>query len=191
MCNGDMYTPQDQGALFSLLGCTYGGDCRTSFALPDLRGRSPIGYGTGPGLYGKAWGQKGGNQTHTLKVQELPSHTHSQIVSSAPGTLTNPHNAFLAAAGDAAFTGTVPGGIPVTGSTTIKGQTGALQDGKTSESRDISGSVSSKLYSTTVDTQMNDSSIGNTGGGIGFGIESPYLAMLYVIALSGMYPPRN
>jgi len=64
-------------------------------------------------------------------------------------------------------------------------------DGQTSESRDISGSVFPALYSETADTQMRDSSISDTGAGYPFGIESPYLPMLYVIALTGQYPPRN
>ena len=72
-------------ALFSLVGTTYGGDGRTTFALPDLRARVPVGYGpssSGAGNY--SWGQRGGSTTFTLSVNNLPSHTHTGTVMASP-----------------------------------------------------------------------------------------------------------
>lgn len=71
LCNGQLLPINQNQALFSLLGTTYGGDGRVNFALPDLRGRLPIGYGEGFVL-----GQRGGEYAHTLTISELPSHTH-------------------------------------------------------------------------------------------------------------------
>ena len=76
-CNGQLLAISSNQALFSLLGTTYGGDGRTTFALPDFRGRVPIGTGNGPGLPDVRLGQKGGTSTTTLNANNLPSHTHT------------------------------------------------------------------------------------------------------------------
>jgi microcystin-dependent protein len=93
LCNGQFLPINQNQALFSLLGTTYGGDGRVSFALPDLRARVPIHEGSGHTL-----GERGGEEAHTLSIQEMPGHTHIVQASSAPGTAVNPINAFLAAA---------------------------------------------------------------------------------------------
>ena len=86
-------------ALFSLLGTTYGGDGRTTFALPDLRGRFVIGPGHGPGLSSYNPGQKGGRQSVTLTTQQMPAHNHAAIVTivgtNEPGDATAPEGAIL------------------------------------------------------------------------------------------------
>jgi microcystin-dependent protein len=71
LCNGQLLPINQNQALFSLLGTTYGGDGRVNFALPNLQGQVPLHMGTGYGL-----GQKGGEQNHTLTFNELPTHTH-------------------------------------------------------------------------------------------------------------------
>ncbi|GAB1309574.1 tail fiber protein [Urechidicola sp. KH5] len=76
LCNGQLLPISQYSALFSILGTTYGGDGRTTFALPDLRGRAPIHSGTGPGLMTKTLGQKGGQENVMLTIANLPSHTH-------------------------------------------------------------------------------------------------------------------
>jgi microcystin-dependent protein len=81
MCNGQLMPINQNQALFSLLGTTYGGDGRINFALPDLRGQVPIHVGSGHTL-----GEKGGEQAHTLSIAELPTHTH---VLSASATAAN------------------------------------------------------------------------------------------------------
>ena len=70
-CNGQLMPINQNQALFSLLGTTYGGDGRVNFALPDLRGRTPIHFGSGHTL-----GEKGGEQAHTISIAEMPTHTH-------------------------------------------------------------------------------------------------------------------
>jgi microcystin-dependent protein len=77
LCEGQLQPISQNTALFSLLGTTFGGDGRTSFGLPDLRGRLPMGQGNGPGLSSRRWGQKGGVETVTLNTTQMPSHTHT------------------------------------------------------------------------------------------------------------------
>jgi microcystin-dependent protein len=76
-CDGQLLDIASNSALFSILGTTYGGDGRTTFALPDLRGRVAIHPGTGPGLRSYNLGQEGGNETHTLTVGQMPRHKHT------------------------------------------------------------------------------------------------------------------
>jgi len=76
MCDGQILSISQYTALFSLLGTTYGGDGTTTFALPDLRGRVPIGMGQGPGLSSYVEGETGGEETVTLTLSQIPAHTH-------------------------------------------------------------------------------------------------------------------
>ena len=73
-CDGQLLAVSSNDALFSLLGTIYGGDGRTTFGLPDLRGRIPIHTGTGPGLSQRRLGSKSGTEKETLTVNELPAH---------------------------------------------------------------------------------------------------------------------
>ncbi|MCA9638552.1 MAG: phage tail protein [Myxococcales bacterium] len=77
LCDGQLLPISQNQALFSILGTTYGGDGRTTFALPDLRGRAPIHAGHGPGLSDYRLGQKGGAESVTLTVNQMPSHNHT------------------------------------------------------------------------------------------------------------------
>ncbi len=86
-CQGQLLPISQNQALFSLLGTIYGGDGRTTFALPDLQGRIPMGAGNGPGLSGRQIGQKGGEENVVLNASQMPSHSHATAVnvSNAPG----------------------------------------------------------------------------------------------------------
>ncbi|MFD0860866.1 phage tail protein [Sungkyunkwania multivorans] len=77
LCDGQLLPISQYSALFSILGTTYGGDGRTTFALPDLRGRTPIHAGTGPGLSNRKLGSRGGSEYNILNTNQLPSHTHN------------------------------------------------------------------------------------------------------------------
>lgn len=92
-CNGQLLPINQNQALFSLLGTTYGGDGRVNFALPDLRGRAPIHVGSGHTL-----GERGGEQAHTLTIAEMPTHIHAFQARNSNATTPVPTNATLASA---------------------------------------------------------------------------------------------
>jgi microcystin-dependent protein len=90
LCTGQLLPINQNQALFSLLGTTFGGDGRVNFALPDLRGRTPIHVGSGHTL-----GERGGEQAHTLSIAELPTHTHVYSATSVVATTSNPGNTVM------------------------------------------------------------------------------------------------
>jgi microcystin-dependent protein len=94
MCNGQFLPINQNQALFSLLGTMYGGNGQTTFALPDLRGQTPVHFGGSfPSL-----GQKGGQQAHTISISEMPQHLHfAQGTSNSSGNVATAGNALLAA----------------------------------------------------------------------------------------------
>ncbi|WP_210492451.1 tail fiber protein [Patulibacter sp. SYSU D01012] len=85
LCNGQLLPINQNQALFALLGTTYGGNGQTNFALPDLRGRTPVSQATDFVL-----GQRGGEEAHTVTVAEMPQHTHPATATSARGTQAAP-----------------------------------------------------------------------------------------------------
>ncbi|MEO8598020.1 MAG: tail fiber protein [Candidatus Solibacter sp.] len=89
-CAGQLLPIAQNTALFSILGTTYGGNGQTTFALPDLRGRTPAGAGQGPGLPNVDLGQVGGSNTVTLTVQNLPAHNHLIMCDNTGQTSTQP-----------------------------------------------------------------------------------------------------
>ena len=95
-CAGQLVAISSNEALFSILGTTYGGDGRTTFGLPDLRGRVPVHAGTGPGLPGRTLGQRFGQERVGLTANELPSHSHDLPVQSGSATTDNPSGAVIA-----------------------------------------------------------------------------------------------
>jgi len=97
LCNGQLLPINQNQGLFSLLGTTFGGDGRVNFALPDLRGRTPIHVGSGHTL-----GERGGEQAHTLSIAELPEHTHVLNASTATSTTNTPANTLVTAQSTAA-----------------------------------------------------------------------------------------
>lgn len=85
-CHGQLLPIPENTALFSLLGTTYGGDGRSTFALPNLQGRAPMGPGRGPGLTDRRLGEQVGAPTETLSEQQLPAHNHPMQGSSTVAT---------------------------------------------------------------------------------------------------------
>ncbi|RYY32428.1 MAG: phage tail protein [Sphingobacteriaceae bacterium] len=99
LCQGQILSIAQNTALFSLLGTTYGGNGQTTFALPDLRGRVPIGWGQGPGLPTYDLGQVGGTETVTLTANQMPAHSHPLSGSSLAGNASLPTGAVPANSG--------------------------------------------------------------------------------------------
>jgi microcystin-dependent protein len=177
-CKGDLVAISQNQALFSLLGTQFGGDGRTTFGLPDLRGRSPVNHGTGPGLSHVNIGQKGGVETVTLTQAELPAHFHSVnltgvtaattadlTVSTDNATSTEPDGNYLGATSGA----TRP--YATTLSTPAGSQTDVV-------------SIPSQAVQVTGNT-------GNTGANQSTYTRSPYQGVNYQICMFGLFPPRN
>ncbi|SNR39217.1 Microcystin-dependent protein [Maribacter sedimenticola] len=100
LCNGQLLSIASNSALFSLLGTTYGGDGRTTFGLPDLRGRLAVHVGQGPGLQNRAWGQRFGVENNSLTEANLPSHTHTvNLPAKEEANAEVPTGNFIAGAG--------------------------------------------------------------------------------------------
>lgn len=115
LCNGQLLPINQNQALFSLLGTTYGGDGRTTFALPNFTGRAPMHASASFPL-----GERSGEAAHTLLVSELPAHTHAPAGSSNPPNAASPSGAFWPTASGGAFSPTAtttlaPGAIAAAG----------------------------------------------------------------------------
>ncbi len=113
LCEGQLLPINQWQALFSLLGTTFGGDGRTSFGLPDLRGRAPISPGSGPGLSTYRWGQRGGVETVTLNTNQIPSHNHFVQLGQTGNT----------PAGNGAYLGNITGADTIYNASPQAGQT--------------------------------------------------------------------
>ncbi len=167
-CSGGLIAISQNEALFSLLGTTYGGDGRSSFGLPDLRGRVAVSQGTGPGLQGWDSGEKGGSEFTTLTEQNMPQHKH--IIANAAGTVS-------------LFVSEDEGNSddPVTG---VLANSGSSQY--------ITGPVSGSMYNGgNSGTCSINGETGNAGGQQSFSNVQPTLALNYIICMAGLYPVRS
>lgn len=126
LCSGQLLPIASNTALFSLLGTAFGGDGRTTFALPDLRGRSALHVGQGAGLSNVSWGQRGGTEDVTLTTSQIPSHYHSSTnlrvgASSGDANTDDPDGSILAVTAEDTFRGAnaniIMGPTSVTGNT--------------------------------------------------------------------------
>lgn len=95
-CDGQILPISQNNALFSLLGTMYGGDGKSTFALPNLQGSAPLQAGQGPGLSDRWVGETGGTTSVTLILSELPAHTHLMLASNEPADENDPHNGVYA-----------------------------------------------------------------------------------------------
>ncbi|WP_230772529.1 phage tail protein [Sphingomonas sp. Leaf4] len=97
-CNGALLSISEYEVLYTLIGTTYGGDGATTFGLPNLAGRVPVGQGAGPALTPRTIGQSAGEEQHTLTSLELATHTHGVVATTAAGSLTGPTGDAITAA---------------------------------------------------------------------------------------------
>ncbi|MGE5170199.1 MAG: phage tail protein [Rudaea sp.] len=107
-CDGQTLSIAQNTALFALLGTSYGGNGTTTFALPDLRGRTPIGMGQGPGLSQRIIGESAGSATVTLSVAEMSAHAHTPVTSPAPADRSNARGNYLAVPPDPVYANAAP-----------------------------------------------------------------------------------
>jgi microcystin-dependent protein len=171
LCAGQLLSISQNTALFSLLGTFYGGNGQTTFGLPDLQGRIPVGAGQGTGLSPYTLGQVGGAESITLTTGNLASHTHTATPSG--------------------LSAKVP-------AVTSVGTTNQPSPSVTLAAPVDAGRNSINIYSTAAPNQTIASgsvagsvSIAPTGGGQPHENRQPYLSVNYIIALVGIYPSRN
>jgi microcystin-dependent protein len=199
-CSGQLLAISSNTALFSLLGTTFGGDGRTTFGLPDFRGRTAIGVGTGPGLTPASWGQRLGTEYTYIQVSNMPAHSHAigqqttvpagTVVSAGlSGTASGP----ISASGDAG-TATGPGNkylanTAASGTEMIYTPTqGSVKTMKSTATVDLSTGSASVVFPAISPTLGNTQ---NTGGSQPIYNWQPSLAVYHIIAMIGIYPSRN
>jgi microcystin-dependent protein len=175
LAQGQVLSISTNTALFSLLGTTYGGDGRTTFALPDTRGRSVIGQGTGPGLSTVRLGQRGGAETVTLSEANLPAHSHTATTTLNLSGMEAALNVYQK-----------PSGPPVSGIEQY------MDANKTIFTDAFPNVVLSPM---SIDIMEGSSSatttVDNTGSGQSINVRSPYIVMNWLIQLTGIFPSRN
>lgn len=188
-CDGQLLAISSNEALFSLLGTTYGGDGRTTFGLPDLRGRVPMHKGRGPGLRNYDLGQRDGRVNISLNLSQLPTHKHTATLTSSSTTPIT-----------ATATLNVKDGL---GDSNDAGNnylaTGQAKNGKNTYpvSNGYSTTSTSTMNSEAVEVKIAGGSVAgsvsveNTGGSQPVSIMQPSLALNYIIALEGTFPPRD
>jgi microcystin-dependent protein len=167
LCQGQTLSIQQNTALFSILGTTFGGNGQTTFNLPDLQGRVPFGQGNGPSLTPRVLGETVGTETTQLTLQHLPQHTHTAAVTvnvaigvdSAIGTKTTPVNNIHAAVA-------------------------ATQLEKPYSSNASNASMGGV-------TASGSATIGIAGSGLPVPIVQPALVVNFIICISGIFPSRN
>ncbi|MGY5352330.1 phage tail protein [Wenyingzhuangia sp. IMCC45533] len=175
-CSGQLLAISQYSALFSILGTTYGGDGRTTFALPDLRGRVPMNHGTGPGLSTRKLGQRGGVERVTLTVNQMPSHSHSTIDNST----TDQH---VLLSRDAAVNVTPePGDVPAKAA--VKPALGTGDDVMSF------GPPTNLVQGQTLSGNAGLTILNNGGSQYHTNVQ-PFLAVSYIIAMQGVYPSRS
>ena len=175
ICNGALLSIAQNTALFSLLGTQYGGDGQTTFALPDLRGRSMIGNGQGPGLAPYVNGEMAGSENTTLTIQSLPQHTHSATFTST---------ASLNASTTKATTQIPQAGGPLGRGVDGDNNPNALPFIYCPANAATSVALGGLNVAGTVTVQP-------TGGNQPFSILSPFNTVTMVIALQGIFPSRS
>jgi microcystin-dependent protein len=152
-CNGQLLPISQNTALFSLLGTVYGGDGKSTFALPNLAGSTPLGQGQGAGLGLYDLGQSGGSPSVTLLTSEMPLHTH-----------------------------------------VLRGNFNAGDVNDPSPARSLAKSGTGFLYQSNTTTNLTTMAIEGlppAGGSLPHNNMQPYLTVLFIIAMQGVFPPRG
>ncbi|MEM8908405.1 MAG: tail fiber protein [Bacteroidota bacterium] len=166
LCDGQLLAISQNTALFSILGTTYGGDGRTTFALPDLRGRLALHTGTGPGLTPRPLGQRYGTEYNVLNVTQLANHNHTAVVG---GNVKIPVSANAAdqTTAEENYMAETTGGTEIYHENPTSGQ--------------IYGSTINQV-TVALQNSGNNQSVNNM---------MPYEVINYIIALVGIFPSRS
>ncbi|UOQ72761.1 phage tail protein [Hymenobacter cellulosilyticus] len=161
-CDGSLLSIAQNSALYSILGTTYGGNGTTTFALPDLRGRTPVHANNGqpgPGQQPVQLGEVAGTRNVTLLATQMPAHTHTLAVNTGNGTTSSP--------------------------------AGAVPAVSNFEDPGTGNQVVVNSYAPTPNGVANPQTISAAGGSQPFSVMQPYLGLNYIICLYGIYPSRS
>ncbi|MFW3898426.1 phage tail protein [Pseudomonas putida] len=190
LCQGQLVPLNQNTALFALLGTQFGGDGVSTFGLPDLRSRTPVGQGQGTGLSNYQMGQKGGSESVTQLTSNLPTHTHLLSLVTNNSTLTATSTAQVVNA-DATSVAPIAGGclgIPNDGAGTTYQlyHSGKDNNGNPLPRVDLAPQPVTFTGGVTV-----TGTAALTGGNIPTSVLSPYIAVNFIIAMQGIFPSRN
>ncbi len=189
-CDGRLLNINQNQALFSLIGTTYGGDGRTNFALPDLRGRIPVGMGQQPGGSQFSPGNWGGAEKSILTANNMPAHSHAATLSN--GSIGNgscsvevklPANATNAAATDSS-----PDANCCLGTANANSRPVNIYSTNAPDKTLMNNSVTAS--GTVAGTVTGTVTVAPNGGGQSFENMQPYLVVNYIICTQGYYPQR-
>ncbi|WP_299079686.1 phage tail protein [uncultured Paraglaciecola sp.] len=181
--NGQLLQISQYSALFSLLGTTFGGDGETTFALPDLRGRVAIHPGQGPGLSAVSWGQKGGIQSVTLTISNMPSHSHG-ATTTVDTSIDSTGSMVTLRASSSNANSTDPAAM-------------ALADGRRNKmyqngAPDVDMHADAALLTLNIGANSTaTTTVQSNGLGNSFENRQPFLGIYHVIALQGIFPSRS
>lgn len=185
LCDGAVLQISSNTALFSLLGSTFGGDGRTTFGVPDLRGRVAAGIGEGPGLPNRNIGNKWGSETTALGIDQLPAHSHNIVLRDPqnPPSLNVKVNA-------SSDEGTVPTGQDAYWAVThkVNGPSVTLYDTYSTD-KDITMAADAVEVSLSGLNYALEAQA--TGDSSAFSIAQPTIALINVICVTGIYPSRS
>lgn len=161
LCNGQIMSIQQNTALFSLVGIFYGGNGSSTFGLPNLGGRIPMGMGSGPGLTPRNIGSVAGSETVTLAASQMPAHSHGLKAVDAPP------------------------------SASVPGSTLSLTGASTKSVLGVPKPLPPLYASSGTGVAMHPSSVAPAGTGQPHNNLQPYLALNFCIALTGVFPQRS
>ncbi|OAJ94828.1 MULTISPECIES: phage tail protein [Vibrio] len=182
LAQGQLLSISQNTALFSILGTTYGGDGRTTFGLPDTRGRALIGAGTGPGLSSYSLGARGGVESVVLTQDQMPSHTHTASTQMS-GDIDVDGVISLHA-----FSGNASEKSP-TGNVLAKGKSKSMYS---ADVPDVDMSPDSISFSLVASNNLSASTtVDSAGGDQSHENRMPYVVVNWIIALQGIFPTRN
>lgn len=181
LCQGQTLSVSQNSALFALLGTSFGGNGQTTFELPDLQSRTPVGMGQGLGLTAVQIGEEGGTENVTLTSSNMPQHTHAATVTgggAVTGSIAIP--ATTATSGE----GAAPGTSCVFGPINVSGHPGSLYS---------TAAPNTTLAPFNVSLQSAAPAIQNSiaGGSLPFSLRNPYVGINFIIALQGVFPSRG
>ena len=190
-CSGQLLAISSNSALFSILGTTFGGDGRTSFALPDLRGRAPLSSGTGPGLSPRPLGQRSGVEYTNLNTLQLPNHFHTGSVAmtgTAAATITSTGNVPVSSGA-----GTTPDPVNNVSATVPQVSFSNVNAYAPAGNADSDGAPISVTGTGTVSLSgaSGTVTINPAGSSQAVFLMQPYLVINWIIALYGLFPSRS